>query len=332
MIKKALLIYCFLFISSCSLGPLGFNKKCLQKRGAFDIGSGSTKVTFALVDLCSGKIKEILFEDSAPFKFKATLKANNNYISPLLYQSALKKLLSWKKIGEGLKVESLEGAATEVFRQALNGPDTIKNLKKDTGINIKLIDQKQEARLGHLAAVSTASLTPENVVMWDIGGASMQLVTIKDGKQLIHLGKTASVSFKERISGDRTPNPLRPVGAKAATTKARKIALLEMNEAFLSEMKKRPKEFIGIGGVHYHSLGKKLLNEGKDYYDQKSLERALLKYSNFKDYQIKGAYRQTEVTNMALVLGFMQAMSVEKVYPRKINLAHGLLLAKMNNE
>jgi exopolyphosphatase/pppGpp-phosphohydrolase len=65
---------------------------------------------------------------------------------------------------------------------------------------MKLVDQDQEAMLGYLAATAAFPDRSERIVVWDIGGASMQMILRdKSKKYIICRGKTASVYFKEKI-------------------------------------------------------------------------------------------------------------------------------------
>ncbi len=322
MIRLSIIILLFSF-SSCSHF---IGRDCIIKKGAFDIGSGSTKAIFATINKCEGKIVEVLFEKQSPLKFKASLRYNSSQIPQSLRKKATKVLSQWKAKGLELGVTQFTAVATEVFRQATNGGRFIKKLSKDTGIPIKIITQEDEALIGFWAGVANAKQSPEDVLVWDIGGGSMQMSHINDKGQIdYYLGKIASVSFKKRISGNMTPNPLLPVGSKQAAIKARNLAQIDVPQEFIKSIQE--KEVIGIGGVHYHSLGKKL-----DYlsYDQKQLREKMLASSYLTDKEIGGSYSATDVTNMALVLGFMEGLDIKRVTPVNVNLAHGLLLAPLN--
>ena len=65
----------------------------------------------------------------------------------------------------------------------------------------------------------------------------------------------------------------------------------------------------------------------EDFYSQKDVLNTLIERSKLTDQEIGGEFASTDVTNLALVLGFMQALGIERVYPIKINMAHGILLS-----
>ena len=70
----------------------------------------------------------------------------------------------------------------------------------------------------------------------------------------------------------------------------------------------------------------KTLNKKIRTYDQNDLLNSLLVRSKLNDKQVGGKYAATDVTNIALVLGHMQSLSIDKVMPLKINIANGLLI------
>jgi exopolyphosphatase/guanosine-5'-triphosphate,3'-diphosphate pyrophosphatase len=317
------------FVLSCS-SVIHQTSECVVTRGAFDIGSGSSKVVFARVNLCKGKIESILFEDQEVLKFKANIHPRTYTFSKKLVARAKKTLRSWKKKGEELQVSYYEGVATEVFRQAVDGEKVIKELSNAINVPIAIISQKDEAMYGFWAGATLAERRPENIMVWDIGGASMQL-THYDGKSFqFHLGKTASVSFKELISSDKSPNPLKPAGAIIAKQKAYRLALEEVPQEFLDKIE--GKTVVGIGGVHYYSLRSQMNIKDERPYTRLMLSKALKARSLFSDRKIGGFYAQTDLTNLALVLGYMQAMKIASVYPVKANLTQGMLLTPLKKQ
>lgn len=323
---KILSLITLLSLFNCAKTPI--EKKCDIKRGAFDIGSGSSKVIFAEVDQCLGKINKILFSAQEPIKFKETISKRDYMLAKKTILKAQKTLTKWKKIGDDLGIEHYKGVATEVFRQAINGPKTIKLL--NSIIPLTIITQKDEAIFSFWSGVANSDLRPQDLVVWDIGGGSMQISHLQKGKFSFHLSKTASVSFKNHILTKRrlTPNPLTPAGAKIALQKSMRLAEEQIEKSFIQGI--AGKKVIGVGGVHYHSLRKQMDLTGEEPYTQELLQKTLNRRSYLTDKQIGGPYAKTEVSNLALVLGHMKALNVASVYPVNANLTHGILLSPIN--
>ena len=82
---------------------------------------------------------------------------------------------------------------------------------------------------------------------------------------------------------------------------------------------------MGIGGVHYYSVRKQSVTEGKTY-TIADVKRALAIGQAQSDNEIGGKYAATDVSNLALVAGFMDTLKIEKIRTLKANMAHGILI------
>jgi exopolyphosphatase/guanosine-5'-triphosphate,3'-diphosphate pyrophosphatase len=82
---------------------------------------------------------------------------------------------------------------------------------------------------------------------------------------------------------------------------------------------------LGIGGVHYYSVRKQCVEEGKTY-TISDVEKALTNRNNLTDKEIGGEYAATDISNLTLVLGFMRELEIEKIETLKANMAHGILI------
>jgi len=79
----------------------------------------------------------------------------------------------------GLGPESLVGVATQVFREARDGPDALAALSRETGISFRLLAGAEEAFLG--ACGATAFLPFSRGVVVDVGGGSTEITAFRDG-------------------------------------------------------------------------------------------------------------------------------------------------------
>jgi exopolyphosphatase/guanosine-5'-triphosphate,3'-diphosphate pyrophosphatase len=94
-------------------------------------------------------------------------------------ERAMANLRRFIALAGAMKVERLEALATAAVRDAKNGADFVREVTKACGIQAKILDGAEEARLsalGVLAAEPTA-----DGVMGDLGGGSLELVELKDG-------------------------------------------------------------------------------------------------------------------------------------------------------
>lgn len=143
----------------------------------------------------------------------------------------------------------------------------------------------------------------------------------------VYLGNLASVTLKnlylEFMGHDQSvsPNPLKE-NAERLFRLVRYYAKTHLPAYFLNRSSQL--KVIGVGGVHSLSV-QRLSAEGANSYTHDQVANALKSYSMKGDSDLTGEYRSTDVTNLALILGFMEAMNISKVQTVKANLGQGVL-------
>jgi exopolyphosphatase/guanosine-5'-triphosphate,3'-diphosphate pyrophosphatase len=78
----------------------------------------------------------------------------------------------------GLSEGSIDAVATSAIRDAENAESFLAQARERSGLAIRVLSQRAEARYGYLAAVDSTTLTEGCVV--DLGGGSMQLVRVAE--------------------------------------------------------------------------------------------------------------------------------------------------------
>lgn len=76
------------------------------------------------------------------------------------------------------KVRHMRLVATEACRRALNGPEFMKRIQRETGLVLDIIKPEEEARLAVISCAPLVSRKTENLLVVDIGGGSTELVWI----------------------------------------------------------------------------------------------------------------------------------------------------------
>lgn len=313
-----------------------FAINCLENRGSLDIGSGTTKGLVAEVDVCHQKIVKVLFEDRLPLAFNEAMEKNPDQTIPsATVDEAVPKMKALIARMQEQKPTHIFAVATSVFRVAKNGSNVAKALSEKTGVNIEVISQDQEAELGFLSALAQKEIGNVNgVVVWDIGGGSMQMYA-RDNRQVkIFKGNLASVTFKNEVlkvlkfkspNDNASPNPLAQ-DRFSAIQLAKNHAYRNVPEWFKEHA--GSSRWIGVGGVLASSIQDQVEKKANEF-SQEGLAKTLEERSKLRDDQIQSDYRITDVTNLALVLGYMRALSISKVETVKASLGQGLLLKKM---
>lgn len=313
-----------------------FAVDCIQTNAAFDIGSGTTKMKIAKVDICKHKIIKILFESNRSVEYKQALKeSKSNILEERIIKVGIKKLLELKAEAKQFNPKSYLAVATSAFRTAVNGEKIAKQISKETGIFIKVISQEKEAEIGFVGASLGLESNLENYIVWDIGGGSMQMTTVNSqGKYSIYEGKLASVSFKnhiiekiqkKNINKVKSPNPISKTEKNIAISYASEFARSTIPADIIAKLKKANTNIIGIGGVHYFSIAKKV--SGSENYSLKMLEDQITKNLNRTDSELgDDEYVSTDTVNLILVAGFMKEFGIKEVKTKKINMTNGILI------
>jgi exopolyphosphatase/guanosine-5'-triphosphate,3'-diphosphate pyrophosphatase len=314
-------------------------KNCTEVRAGIDMGSGTTKIQVSEVNVCNRTLGKVLFSQERPIGFNEDLaESGNNQLSPAIQQQGMTTLKALVSQAEKFHPKRITGVATAVFRAASNGQQVIRQFNQQAHVTIRIITQKQEAELGFIsakAALNDPKLKDSDLLVWDIGGGSMQMTTYDriDGFKTpeIYEGKLASVSLKDMVievmmnknlTQVNSPNPIGSLAdeiLRFVNFYARTHVPAEIKQAAKS------RKVVGIGGVHGYSI-KEQLHPLNNQYTAADLDRVAQVKINQTDAQLPGDYRATDVTNLLLVEGFMQALGIPQVTLVKANLIQGILL------
>ncbi|MGZ3768045.1 MAG: Ppx/GppA phosphatase family protein [Bdellovibrio sp.] len=314
---------------------------CQKKQGVFDFGSGTTKAFVALVDVCEKRIVETLFEERIPLSLNEALeKSVSNEIPLSVIDEKLPALQGLvNKIKKDHGTNEISGVATSVFRVSKNGSKIAKMLSEKLNFPIEVISQEKEAELGYWSALAQQKTPTEikNLIVWDIGGGSMQMYTHGPNKKvIIYMGNLASVTFKNKIlevlqfKNPKEFSSPNPIGNQrlAAIQLAKNHAYLNVPSYFKKNAEKSL--WIGVGGVLSMSIQNQINAKAKEF-SQIDLAETLKVRALLKDAEIQSDYRISEVSNLALVLGYMQALGIKKIETVQASLGQGLLYYNLNH-
>jgi exopolyphosphatase/guanosine-5'-triphosphate,3'-diphosphate pyrophosphatase len=320
-----------LALYACAHITATHHDKCIVNRAALDIGSETTKIKVAKVDRCLQKNIAVIYKNEIKVPYAENLSRAE--FNEQIREKGIIALQSLKNEAANHGAECFAGVATESFRHASNAPEYILKIKEKTGIPITLISQDQEAVAGFMAALSAHPDKQEKIVVWDIGGASMQITALTNDKRfIIYRSKTAAISFKERILAQikrkkagrhSSPNPIGRMNLDRVVALA--MDATEDVPVEIREIIRRPDTMIiGIGGVHNESVRKQLGLENAYKYGE--IIDVIKSRIDMNDKEIGGHYADTEISNLVLVYGFMKKLGIKEVIPVNVNLADGILI------
>eukprot|EP01126_Amoeba_proteus_P007930 TRINITY_DN12895_c0_g1_i1.p1 TRINITY_DN12895_c0_g1~~TRINITY_DN12895_c0_g1_i1.p1 ORF type:complete len:351 (+),score=80.63 TRINITY_DN12895_c0_g1_i1:3-1055(+) len=154
----------------------------MQLRGAWDVGSGTTKLQVAWVNTATNPptVDRVVLNLEQEILLGIGLQRDGTgRLSDELCQKLMSTIENYKEQAQLVGTEIHSGVATAVFRKATNGLEILNSINQKFSLNLKLITQELEGKLGFMTACALATdYDPETIVSWDIGGASFQITTL----------------------------------------------------------------------------------------------------------------------------------------------------------
>lgn len=306
----------------------------IETRAAIDIGSGSTNLKVAKVDTNTGKIIKILFDKSIPVPYQKHLeKSATNTFDDEVMGLGIKAIKELKREADNYPIKKVVAVATAAFRKADNGRLFANEIEKQTGIQVRIIDQDEEGILAFRGAISETPLKPQDAIVWDIGGGSMQLTTLTPaGTYFIDKGQMASIPFKNAviekvknasIHDIHSPNPLSREELEKGLTIAEEAS--QSTNSFVKDKILDPQtQVLAVGNLF--NYGVKLLVNNQIKITQSELEKAVFNLAGKSDDELtKFNIHEVAVTNPLLVLGYMEGLKINNIEIIQINNADGAL-------
>lgn len=163
----------------------------IKKYAAIDIGSNAIRLLIS--NIIEQKGKPTLFKKSALVRVPIRLGADvflNQKISIENEMRMIDTMNAFKLLMKSHKVVAYKACATSAMREAENGNEVVKLIKKQTKIKIDVIDGEEEAAIIAATDLNSFIDRDKTYLYVDVGGGSSEF-------SVIHQGTTvASKSFK----------------------------------------------------------------------------------------------------------------------------------------
>ncbi len=146
----------------------------------------------AIVDIGSNSARLVIFEQTSHYGFHLICEQKSKvrigegaydkggYLQPTAIKRAFLTLQSFSHTIEKYQADRSICVATSALRDAPNGSTFVSWIEETLGLKIQIIDGKQEASYGAIAAKNL--LPVENGISIDIGGGSSDMALIKNGE------------------------------------------------------------------------------------------------------------------------------------------------------
>ena len=151
-----------------------------QRRAAIiDIGSNSVRL---VVYAGPARAPTPVFNEKLMVGLGSGL-ATTGSIEPKPYRRAIAGLTRFKALAEAMGIADLRCVATAAVRDASNGAEFLADARA-IGLDIALLSGRDEARASGYGVIS--AIPDADGIVADLGGGSLELVRVKDGKTAHH--------------------------------------------------------------------------------------------------------------------------------------------------
>ncbi len=145
-----------------------------QLYAALDLGTNSCRM---LIAQPKGSQFEVMDSFSKTVQLGAGLEASGRLSRASMSRTIQALRICHQKI-EKHQVKRMRLVATEACRRARNAKDFIRQVRRETGLQLEIIAPEEEARLAVISCAPLVAASTEQLLVVDIGGGSTELVWI----------------------------------------------------------------------------------------------------------------------------------------------------------
>lgn len=151
---------------------------------------------FAAIDIGSNAIRLLIsdaqeYTNGTRFKKVSLVRVpvrlgmdifNQKSISPYNEKRLIKVMAGFRNLIEAFEVIDYRACATSAMREAKNGDEIVKRIKKEAGINIDIILGKEEAEILYSTKIADVLNPNKSYIYVDVGGGSTEVTLMVKGK------------------------------------------------------------------------------------------------------------------------------------------------------
>lgn len=284
-----------------------------MRLAAIDIGSNAARLLIS--EVTENNTGEVSFNKLNLVRVPLRLGFDvfeKGYISPMKTDMIIRTIKAYKYLLDVYDVRHHIACATSAMRDADNGPDIIRRVKLETGIEIKIISGQDEAAFIYENHIAENLSKDDGYLYIDVGGGSTELTYFADNKlvfkESFNIGTIRLL--KNQVTEDIWDKMKDYIKTKTKGT--RKLVAIgtggNINKVFSLSKKKDGK-----------SLPLELL---KDYYKEfssVSLEQRI------RLYKLREDRADVIVPAIQIYLNVMRWAGADEIFVPKIGLADGLI-------
>ncbi len=149
---------------------------------AIDIGSNAIRLLIASILSDNGKTT---FKKTTLIRVPLRLGDNafvDHRISEKKSEELIKTMIAFKNLMDVYHVEDYMACATSALREAENGPELVKLIKEQVGINLEIVEGQKEANIIYSSHIDQSFEYDKDYLYIDVGGGSTELSIFHQGK------------------------------------------------------------------------------------------------------------------------------------------------------
>ncbi|GAB4137151.1 MAG: exopolyphosphatase [Sphingomonadales bacterium] len=217
------------------------NKILTRNKGHAKHAGGVDNRPIGVIDIGSNSVRMVVYEGlirspQALFNEKVLCGLGRSVgktglIDDAAFAMALTTLKRFAHLASDMGLRHLEAVATAAVRDAANGADFLRAVKRECGLSVRLLSGEEEARYSALGVI--AGVPDVDGVVGDLGGGSLELIEVNGG-----------------VIGRRCTLPIGPVrilgeNGKTGAPLAKRIDDVLATVPWLAEMKGKPLYVVG---------------------------------------------------------------------------------------
>jgi len=300
-----------------------------------DLGSNTIKLDIGSVDI-NGTLEVIKHAESSTKLMEGMLPTK--ILQPEPINRNIETIKRWQKWNDEYNVNITRLVSTGAVRKALNRDFLISLIKKETGLDLEIISEEQEAKILYKGAIHDFPDSKQSFAVMNIGGSTTELI-IGTNTQVNKL-YSLPLGTRELRSKFLSTNP---------PTEREYIGLINCINTCLVRYEVQP---VPIGTIFLHTGGEldyviSAGCESKDFTLSQSHPKKIL-LPDFKNFlkrirRLKSdqlymlapnpenpSWMDGAIVCNAIAICMAGKLGVNEIVPSNINLAHGLLLEIAN--
>jgi len=207
-----------------------------ERVAIIDLGSNSARLI--VMTIYHNGAYNLVYNQKEAVRLSEGMAATGMLTTNAMWR-AINTLKVFAHMCELVNVDKILAVTTAAVRNAKNGAEFLELVHQHTGIPLKVISGKEEARLGYIGIINTIDV--EDALLFDLGGGSTEVTLVRNRQPVkIFSLPFGAVNLTERFSSQ---------------DKISDSQLIAMREYVVSEMEKLPwlkrlgLPIVGVGGT-----------------------------------------------------------------------------------